>query len=83
MSGQESDHLVDARLTALRQNVSAALADKVISEVAACAGLHPTEVTDLIAGATTVDLYVLARLEETLGVPLWPRAGPDSPDGGR
>lgn len=76
MSGQENDHLVDARLAALQRNVTAALAGKAISDVAASAGLHPQEVTDLVAGATTVDLYVLARLEAALGVPLWPGAGP-------
>lgn len=76
MSGQESDHTVDARIAALRQNVTAALAGRAISEVASSAGLQPEEVSDLASGSAAADLYVLARLEAALGVPLWPRVEP-------
>ncbi|WP_308798250.1 hypothetical protein [Agromyces silvae] len=75
MSGQESDHMVDARIAEFRRNVTAALAGRPISEVAANAGLHPDEVIELISGGPAADLFVLARLEATLGVALWPRPG--------
>jgi transcriptional regulator with XRE-family HTH domain len=75
MSGRESDQRVDAYLAAFRRNIRLALADEALAEIAARAGLQPEELSDLMAGAATADLFALARLEAALGVPLWPRAG--------
>jgi len=86
MSGRESDRLVEVRLAELRRNVRAALAGASIADVAVSAGLQPDEVAALIAGGAGVDLYVLARLEASLGVPLWPRpkdAASDAPESDR
>lgn len=80
MSGQESDQEVEHRIAALRRNVRIALEGKAIADVAEHAGLAVEEVRALLTGApTAADLYMLARLEQVLGVGLWPRASPQRP----
>jgi hypothetical protein len=79
MSGQDFDRYVTRRLADLQANVSAALEGRSLPEVAARAGLEAEEVAEMIGNAGRVDLYVLARIEAALGVPLWPRGDPPAP----
>jgi DNA-binding phage protein len=76
MSGHDSDRYVAHRLADLRANLLAALAGRTLTEVAAQAGLEVEEVAEMIHDTASVDLFVLARVEAALGVPLWPRGGP-------
>lgn len=76
MSGHDSDRYVAHRLADLRANFHAARGGKTLAEVAAQAGLEVEEVAEMIGNTASVDLFVLARIEAALGVPLWPRGDP-------
>ncbi len=56
----------------LALNVQIALRDTTLIGACRDAGLNRSTVQDLLAGRTFCDIATLAKLEATLGVPLWP-----------
>jgi transcriptional regulator with XRE-family HTH domain len=54
-------------------NVRTAMGERSIRDVASSAGLTPTTLSALLSGERWPDTLTLAKLEEALGVDLWPR----------
>lgn len=81
MHGHNNDHYAESRILTFRSRLRAIVADESLEMLAARAGLTVSELADVVDGRTVPDLYLAARLEGALGVPLWPRYGVQ-PNGG-
>ncbi|MRG60698.1 hypothetical protein GE115_12580 [Agromyces sp. CFH 90414] len=72
MTGNKNNHLVDVRLSTLRDNVLRAVGSVPLTDIAMRAEVEIADLHTLIQNPARSDLYVVARLENALGVHLWP-----------
>ncbi|GAA1955280.1 hypothetical protein GCM10009717_21570 [Agromyces allii] len=77
MSGIRYGQSLKTSLARPRENLCLAIGQAALQEVAHRARLEVDEVASLLGGTTHGDLF-LTRLEEALGVTLWPRVHPIS-----
>jgi predicted lysophospholipase L1 biosynthesis ABC-type transport system permease subunit len=74
-NGDVGDHEEAAVAQAVARALTVAIGDRSLRDVARACGLDRGTVTAVLRGETWGDLHTLARLEATLGVPLWPGLG--------
>lgn len=68
---------VVAHAVAVAKALSAALEGRSKTEVCARAGIERSTLYDVLGGKTWADIITLAKLENTLGVVLWPVTLPE------
>lgn len=77
-TGRIDEPVVARYVAAVSQSLQEAIGSRPLREVARAADLQHTTVRALLAGEVWPDLVTIAKLEQALGVRLWPEGLPSS-----